>query len=50
MHGCDDCLFTWRSTELGTITNAKLYPARFKVNLDDLKDIPVMPDIAQADK
>jgi vanillate/4-hydroxybenzoate decarboxylase subunit D len=49
LYGCDDCLFIWRSTELETITNPKLYPARFKVKLEHLKDIPVMPAIAHAD-
>ena len=49
LYGCDDCLFTWRSTEPDTITDPKLYPARFKVKLEKLKDIPVMPAIAHPD-
>jgi hypothetical protein len=49
LYGCDDCLFTWRSTEPETITDPKLYPARFKVKLEKLKDIPVMPAIAHPD-
>jgi hypothetical protein len=49
LFGCDACLFTWRSTEPATITDPKLYPARFKVKLEDLKRIPVMPAIAYPD-
>ncbi|WP_408363919.1 MULTISPECIES: non-oxidative hydroxyarylic acid decarboxylases subunit D [unclassified Paraburkholderia] len=45
LFGCNACLFTWRSTEPATITDPKLYPARFKVKLEHLKDIPVMPAI-----
>ena len=49
LYGCDDCLFIWRSTEPKTITDPKQYPARFKVKLEKLKDIPVMPAIAHPD-
>ena len=50
LYGCDDCLFTWRSTEPKTITDPKLYPARFKVKLKKLQDIPVMPAIGRPDR
>ena len=50
LYGCDDCLFTWRSTEPDTITDPKQYPARFKVKLEELKHIPVMPAIAHPDR
>ncbi len=49
LYGCDECLFTWRSTEPETITDPKQYPSRFKVKLEHLKDIPVMPAIAHSD-
>jgi vanillate/4-hydroxybenzoate decarboxylase subunit D len=49
LYGCDACLFTWRSTEPATITDPRRYPARFKVKLEDLKHIPVMPAIAYPD-
>jgi hypothetical protein len=50
LYGCEDCLFTWRSTEPATITDPTLYPARFKVRLEKLKDIPVMPAIVHPDR
>ncbi len=49
LYGCDVCLFVWRSTEPDTITDPKLYPARFKVKPEKLQDIPVMPAIAHPD-
>ena len=50
LHACDDCLFTWRSTEPETITDPKQYPLRFQIKLEKLKDIPVMRAIARRDR
>jgi len=46
LYGCDTCLFTWRSSEPATITDPKLYPQRFKIKPEHLRDIPTMPAIA----
>ena len=50
LYRCTTCLFTWRSTEPETITNPKLYPARFKIKPEELKDFPVMPAIAEREE
>ena len=47
LYSCQTCLFTWRSTEPETITNPKLYPKKFKIKPEDLKNCPVMPAIAE---
>jgi hypothetical protein len=43
-------LFTWRSSEPATITDPKLYPKKFKIKPEHLRDIPIMPAVAAQEK
>ena len=43
--GCDTCFYTWRSTEPDENTNPDKYPEVFRLNPEDLANLPEMPTI-----
>ena len=49
LYGCDTCLFTWRSSEPATITDPALYPKKFKIKPEQLRNAPSMPAIAASE-
>lgn len=42
---CKTCLYTWRSTEPEENRNPDLYPALFRLTVEDMKKFPTLPEI-----
>ena len=50
MYFCNDCNFTWRSTEPENIRNPKMYDSRFKLTKKKISMMTVNPPIATSNK
>ncbi|MBA5850174.1 vanillic acid non-oxidative decarboxylation protein [Clostridium sp. cel8] len=42
---CEDCYFSWRSTEDEYIKDPNKYDKRFKINREKIQSLQVMPPI-----
>lgn len=42
---CDDCYFSWRSTEDESIKDPEKYDPRFKINVIEVKSLPAIPPV-----
>jgi hypothetical protein len=45
VYGCNVCFYTWRSTEPQENTDPDKYPEAFRLNPEDLKNLPIVPII-----
>ncbi|HBC95382.1 MAG TPA: vanillic acid non-oxidative decarboxylation protein [Clostridium sp.] len=44
---CNDCCFSWRSTEDSYIRDPKKYNKKFKINREEIKNLPKMPPVPE---
>ncbi|WP_413715419.1 DUF1062 domain-containing protein [Serratia ureilytica] len=45
IYQCQQCLYTWRSTEPLRRTSREHYPETFKMTIEDIKNAPEVPNI-----
>jgi len=50
MYICNECSFTWRSTEPETIINPKMYNPKFKLTKKKISMMTVNPPIANSNE
>ena len=50
MYICDECNFTWRSTEPDSIRNPKIYDSKFKLTKKKISMMMVNPPLAASRK
>lgn len=43
---CDDCYFSWRSTESEEITNPAKYSKKWKLTAEKIANLQVIPPVA----